>query len=334
MRYLVTGLLLVCLSHNVKAQRTDFAHVNFTRADSIAALYRGHSLDNLVALSHKLSKPLDTDVEKFRGIYKWICENIDNDYRLYTKTVAQRKKHKTPEEFKTWNKEFNERVFADLVKKRSTICSGYAFLLRELSLHAGLSCEIINGYGRTSVSNVGGPGIANHTWNAVQLNNKWYLCDATWSSGAINLQEARFVKKFNEAYFLADPRLFVHNHYPLDTAWLPLNDKPSLDAFLNGPLVYSPVYDYNIRELYPESFNTTARRGEPFTFRFNDGGREIGEIKLEIKTPGPVVTAFPDLATDEDSMRRVDHIFTSRGQHIVHVLLDGNYAFTYRVDVK
>ena len=36
-------------------------------------------------------------------------------------------------------------------------------------------------------ANVGGTGVANHSWNAVQLNSNWYLCDATWSSGPARL---------------------------------------------------------------------------------------------------------------------------------------------------
>jgi transglutaminase/protease-like cytokinesis protein 3 len=90
-----------------------------------------------------------------------------------------------------------------------------------------------DGYGRTAQSNIRGEGIANHSWSAVQLNRIWYLCDATRSSGAVDVAQSRFMRNFNDCYFLADPDLFVRNHYPLDSSWMLLAKKPTLHDFLN-----------------------------------------------------------------------------------------------------
>ena len=54
------------------AQKSDFKHINFNKADSIANLYKNEKLTNLPLLAYKLTYRLDTDVEKFRAIYIWV----------------------------------------------------------------------------------------------------------------------------------------------------------------------------------------------------------------------------------------------------------------------
>jgi hypothetical protein len=44
------------------------AQADYTKADSVAALYPNYSLKDLKSLANKLTKPLSTDVEKFRAI--------------------------------------------------------------------------------------------------------------------------------------------------------------------------------------------------------------------------------------------------------------------------
>lgn len=326
--------VLVDFSVGVQAQVSAFQSTDFEKADSIAALYSNHSLNDLKILADKLTKPLSMQEEKFRSLYKWVCNNIKNDYELYLKSTSQRKKFKNPEELKAWNKKFTSQVFKRLLNNQTTVCSGYAYLVKELALHAGLSCVIVNGYGRTAQANIGGVGIPNHSWNAVQLNNKWYLCDATWSSGAIDTEEGKFVKQFNEAYFLADPSLFARNHYPLDSMWMLLESKPTLHEFLKRPLTYSTIYKYNVNQLFPETFNITAMRGEPVTFKFTKNEVAVEKVRLDSKISNTINSVFPQLYRDQAGLYCIDHVFTTRGKHIVHILLNDDYVFTYTVMVR
>jgi transglutaminase/protease-like cytokinesis protein 3 len=228
-------MLFALLSSTLFGQIQDFAQTDFSKADSVARLYPDHSLFDIKGLAEKLTADLSTDVEKFRAIYHWVCCNIDNDYSLYRQNKIRREKIKDPEALKAWNKEFHDLVFDVMLQKKRTVCTGYAYLVRELALYGGLSCAIVHGYGRTALADkhVKGP---DHSWNAVRLNNKWYLCDATWSSGGIDSQTKKFVKRYNDAYFLTDPSLFALKHYPLDSAWLLLDKTPTLEEFLSRPL--------------------------------------------------------------------------------------------------
>lgn len=327
-------LITVICSVPVYARASDFAGVDFLKADSIAKLYPRHSLLDLRALADKLTRPLSTDVEKFRAIYTWVCTNIANDYALYLKNERQRKKYIDPESREAWNRAFSMRVFETLLHEHKTVCTGYAYLLKELASHAGIKCVIVNGYGRTAQSNIRGEGVANHSWNAVQLNNKWYLCDATWSSGAVDARTGSFVKKFDAIYFLMDPALFIRNHYPLDSAWMLLKNKPTLHEFLNRPLIYSSIFQYNIRKLFPETFDISISKGNTVSFQWEvDAYKQPENVAMQIKGNDSLEMFYPTVSRG-DGILCIDHTFKIKGTHVVHILVNGTHACTYTVHVQ
>ncbi|HWA33665.1 MAG TPA: transglutaminase domain-containing protein, partial [Cyclobacteriaceae bacterium] len=221
-----------CLDRQLRIA-TDFA-----KADSIALQYPNHSLADLDLLASRLTASLHSDEEKFRAIYKWVCDNISYDRGTYLENKRMRSKLANAA-LDQWNARTTLKMFRELIRHHRTVCTGYAWLVKELAARAGLTCMVVDGYGRNASSNIGGKGIPNHSWNAVRLNDKWYLCDATWSAGAFDASTGAFLPRFDDAYFLADPLLFIQNHYPLDPRWTLLKESPSLQWFLEAPLVYS-----------------------------------------------------------------------------------------------
>jgi hypothetical protein len=325
-------VLLICTQ--TLAQSNETRVTDFRKADSIAALYPGHSLKDLHLLTSKLTNGLPSDEEKFRAIYRWICDNISYDYALFVKSKQrQKQKFNNKQSLDAWNKKFTAEVFHVLATKQKTICTGYAYLLREMANYAELRCVIVHGYGRTSNANIGGDGVANHSWNAVMLRGQWYLCDATWSAGSCNSHTKEFEKSFDESYFLAKPSLFIHNHFPLDTAWLLLDNKPTLHQFLTQPLFYAGALQHNVINPYPETFNVYAEKGKPVTFSIS-GEKKITKGKLQIEDPVSSQSVSEPLQEDESGRYSIDHMFRSRGIHIVHIVLDDDYTLTYNVRVK
>ena len=222
MRALLT-LILFTFVCQIQAQRSDFKNISFKKADNIAMSLKGKDLNNLPLLAHQLTSGLNTDVERFRAIYFWVCHNVENDYDLMLESKRKSKKFKNNlAQLENWNKIFKKKVFHKLLNNKKTLCSGYAYLIKVLASYAGLESEIINGYGKTSASfkRIKTP---NHAWNSIKLNNKWYVCDATWASGYIN-ETYLFTFNYNDAYFLMEPKDFAQSHRPLDTDWFLLND--------------------------------------------------------------------------------------------------------------
>lgn len=207
-------LLSVFCSLALSAQMADFAGTDFARADSIAERHAAHSLYDLKGLADKLTVALKTDHEKFRAIYKWVCSNIEVDYDLVEQSRQKRNRY-SGEKLKRWNEQFNREVFRTLLNERSTVCTGYAYLVRELAYHAGLRCEIINGFAKPGGVTACDSRPINHSWNKIYLNGKAYYCDPTWSSGLFCLQSRKFVPRYDDRYFLPDPAFFSTEHCEL-----------------------------------------------------------------------------------------------------------------------
>ncbi len=211
------------------------------------------------------------------------------------------------------------------------MCTGYAYLMKALAYHAGLSAVIVDGYGRTAQSNIGAPGYINHSWNAMRIDGQWYFCDATWASGAINTQEGSFVRKFDDVYFMADPSLFVLNHYPSDSTWMLLDEKPTLDQFLNGPLIYSSIHTYQVHPQWPKTFQVSTPKDKVVVFRFSkDNYRAFEKTTLQING----ATILPKTYTDNAGWQNTEHVFRYKGKYVVHVLMDEHYVVSYNVMVK
>jgi transglutaminase/protease-like cytokinesis protein 3 len=208
-------LLVVFYCSVSLGQVSDFSATDFHNADSIAERYTAHPLIDLKTLADSLTGSLFTEQEKFRAIYKWVCSNIEADYELVLLN-KQNRAMLSGDQLLQWNKKFNKMVFETLQRDHKTVCTGYAYLVRELALHAGLTCVIVNGYAKHAGINRNDPGSINHSWNEIRLNSKWYVCDATWSSGIFNVSAAKFIKRYDDRYFLMEPILFFKTHYPLE----------------------------------------------------------------------------------------------------------------------
>ena len=117
----------------------------------------------------KLKLSGQTDYQKIKAIYDYICENVSYDYKnLDDDTYIQ--KH---------------TAYAALIDK-TAVCQGYASLLYRMALDAGVDARVISG-------DAGGP----HAWNIVRLNGKYYNLDSTWDAG-----------RENYSYFLKSMKAF------------------------------------------------------------------------------------------------------------------------------
>ncbi|WP_378177918.1 transglutaminase domain-containing protein [Aquimarina sp. SS2-1] len=326
--------LLVIITHSIFAQVSDFASIDFTKADNIAGVHKGASLENLPLLAHQLTHKLPTEVEKFRAIYLWVCQNIKGDNHQFTKVSRQRQKLQHDSvSFRRWNHEYKKVVFKKLLTRKKTMCTGYAYLIKELCYLANINCVIVDGYGRSVESNVKELKIANHSWNAVRLNNKWYLCDATWSSGYLNEYNS-FVKAYNDGYFLTEPNLFGKNHFPLEEKWL-LTKSVTANNFVKAPLIYAEAFKNNVTPLEPQNMDILINKNDTVTFSFKSAnylldrnielvqylGSEEKILKIEnIKNVNNIIS--------------IAHRFKNKGTYDTHLKINGDIVATYTIKVS
>lgn len=320
----------------LQAQVSDFESIDFHRADSVTARYQGVNLHNLPLLAHHLTTDLPTEVEQFRAIYTWVCTNISGDHDAFQRNFRKRQRFRNDSlSLALWNKNFSQDVFEKLLKKQETVCTGYAYLVKELATLAGIRCEVIDGYGRTVKANIGTPTAPNHSWNAVYLSGRWYLCDATWSSGYTKLPANIFVADYMDGYFLAAPALFARNHYPLDTAWLLMEQPPTFEDFLHGPIIYKDAFRYQITAVSPATMNVTLGREDTLRLVLNaPPNPNLSDLHLEIHWKGSIWQSSPDFQLTESGEIIIHHRFERHGLFDVHIKIGNAYLATYVVRVE
>lgn len=193
-----------------------FKNYDYSKVDSIALAndLNGFKTANEAAIF--LTKDLTQEHEKYRVILRWIANNISYNYR---------------------NRSTNpDKVFL----KRKGVCSGYSELLKSMLSSVGIQSEVINGYSKTSLRDIPKRFTdVDHAWNAVKLNDTWYLADATWASGTYDYKKRKFNKKFNESYFIANPEFLIKNHFPKQKEWQLLDSTHKRTQFYNLPIIFS-----------------------------------------------------------------------------------------------
>ena len=83
---------------------------------------------NYKKLAHHLCDSLDTDYQKVNAIYNWITNNISYD----VKSIHQAK--------------LREDKPNKVLKRKKTICGGYADLLTAMCSEVGIRAQTIEGY--------------------------------------------------------------------------------------------------------------------------------------------------------------------------------------------
>jgi transglutaminase/protease-like cytokinesis protein 3 len=142
---------------------------------------------SLDALAHYLGTKFDTQLEKARIVYSWICNNISYDVEsLFKGTIPSQEA-------------------GGILQSRSSVCAGYSNLFKELLDRMGVECQIINGYAKGYGWTGKVPDSPDHAWNAVKIDGRWYLVDSTWGAGSTN-ETRQFVKKFTNFLFFMPRR--------------------------------------------------------------------------------------------------------------------------------
>lgn len=330
-------LFSLFVSVSCYCQRSDFSHIDFKKADSIALTQKGAGLQNLPVLTHNLTATLATDVEKFRAIYTWVSTNIENDYSSYLKTSRKRKKlSDNREALLQWNRSYSPKVFKKLLTEKKTACTGYAYLIHELTSLAQINCKTIDGYGRTATLKLDTNSLPNHSWNAVELHGKWYLCDATWSAGHIVIEEDQPIFKSNyfDGYFLADPALFIKNHYPLDLDLAFVTKPISFSEFIKGPVVYKEAFKTNSILVAPLEMHLEVVKNVAVLFSLKVPENFKNDSISLLLDNGRSSNSIQPKTVLKQNMYHFKHVFNRTGTYDVHIQVNDTIIATYVIRVK
>ena len=331
------NILLFIIAFQSYAQISDFNHIDFKKADSIALANSDENLYNLPLLAYKLTSELDTEAEQFRAIYFWVTHNISNNYSLFLRNKHQRNRFKNDSiKLEDWNYDFKKKLFKKLLKKNTTICTGYAYLVKELAQLANLNCEIVQGYGRVSTTDIDNLNLPNHSWNSIKLDNKWYLCDPTWASGIPDPKSNAFKFQYNDGFFLAEPKLFAINHFPIEKKWWLFEDRtPTFADFLGAPILYGKAYETLNVHNFPKQLHQDINISEKVTFDVNTKNPiKTTDVKFLIDNGYNSKMVEPYNIIIEEYSLKIKHQFKTKGFYDVHLYIKNELVSTYTFKVK
>ncbi|MBC7849641.1 MAG: hypothetical protein H7Y31_07890 [Chitinophagaceae bacterium] len=233
-------------------------------------------------LGNAIEKYFPDTMNRVRASYLWVVDNLQYD--------CQGMKAKKSR----W-------ALDSVLKSRKAVCAGYVNVFRNLCDAAGVECVDVSGYGRSGFSDLvlTRPSFAaNHTWNAVRINNEWKLIDVTWASGYTDEDCNSFTNARNDWYFCAEPKRFGWDHFPKDDEWQLLKEPISWSDFYTYPLLYQGMLENNIEEFSPRSVVIHKQVGDTVVFNFKSQ-RSLNRIIISSRTqPGIYMTDYPDRTSD------------------------------------
>ena len=217
------------------------AQQDFDEIDRLAKKlnYSGESVTELASI---LTQNAATEVEKARIIYAWVTQHITYDVPAFLDAVN--------------NDNYPDVNPQKVLRDRTTICSGYSNLYYALAEAMNLKSVIVVGYGKGATLEEEKFQDVNHAWNAVKINDSWYLLDATWGSGSV--REEKFVPEYKPYYFATAPDEFINNHFPKDRGWQLLEQTYTRVKFNNLPKISSRFYDLGLELISHNNYQISA----------------------------------------------------------------------------
>ncbi|WP_055443051.1 transglutaminase domain-containing protein [Lacinutrix himadriensis] len=222
-------------------------------------IYEYNSIDKKVAsyptfrdaktLTIRISNDFKTDIEKARAIFTWIALNVkyNDDYN----SIYINKTHNIY--FSEYQKNrARQKKEADIIKyvfnSKEANCYGYSILYKTLCNKLHIESQIIYGLTKSSINDIGiDRVIKDHAWNSVKINNKWELIDVTWSAGYQDMLTKKFIKSFNDFYFLTSPKELINDHFPAKKQWQLIENTINLEEFFATPILYSAYFNSNLK---------------------------------------------------------------------------------------
>ncbi|XP_054653348.1 kyphoscoliosis peptidase [Dunckerocampus dactyliophorus] len=205
---------------------------------------RVHDVATIVQSITKVSR---TELEKVRAIWVWLCHNIEYDVSGF---LGHSERMTSPEE---------------VIATGRGVCCGYSSLCTDMCRLVGIECQEVAGHSKgigyrqgQSFKNVK----SDHLWNAVLLGGQWFLMDACWGAGQVNMKQESFVKRFDDFYFLTDPEEFIESHFPDEEKWQLLESPITLEEFERRVFKTSSFFSMGLRLMQPHHCHMVTDDGE------------------------------------------------------------------------
>lgn len=254
--------LLLFLTFNTFSQ-------SFKQVDAKVSNYpRFSRVENL---ANQIEKDFTSDIDKVRAAFFWLTKNIRyNIKEFYNPRQRTYSFSYSSEEEKNKKLQFlKDELVANTFSNKTGVCEEYAQSLKKICDLLNIESEVIKGYVRNDASEIGNILYAtNHAWNAVKIDKKWILLDATWAAGYE--YNGKWIREFNDYFFNIPKSKIFKTHFPEDSIWALRFGRISLDEFSEQPIFKSIFLKNNIELISPNSGIIKTKSLEKITFHFKN----------------------------------------------------------------
>jgi len=195
-------------SAHVFAQAATKEYKRFRKIDNRAKKAPENVTTSVQMLTDYLTMPAKNERQKVRAIYIWIANNIHYDDTAFFHGTEVYKKI-------NWV-HYQKQKAENVLKNRVAVCEGYANLFKKMCEQANITAECITGSCKDMYGNLAD---MKHAWCVVKVGNEWFMTDPTWGAGAMDTKNQKYIRRYNDAYFLPDKNVFLKDHFPDDPLW-------------------------------------------------------------------------------------------------------------------
>lgn len=277
---------------------------NFAAIDRHALATPKSAERSVASLAAYLTRPARTELEKARGIFRWVTKNIAYDADAYF-SRRFRNSRATP---------------GSVLRTRKGVCDGYARIYEGLAKAAGLEVVRVSGFAKGFGFELGDevPKESNHAWNAVKVEGRWILVDSTWGAGAVSAESRSFIRAFGEHYFQTDPEQMIYSHLPEDPKWQLLNKEVSRNKFAILPKL-RPLFFQHKLELQSHK----------------DGEIKTGErLRISLKVPADSELHARVVQKERNLDRSLSYVKREGDRFTVNALFPKAGEYTLRIFVR
>lgn len=242
---------------------------NFEKVDSIVLKYP--SFSKVEDLAHQIENDFSTDLEKSRAAFFWLTKNIRYNVKEFynPRKRGYRFQYASEEEKIQKLQGLKNQLVAETFKNKLGVCEEYAQSFKKICDLLKIEAAVITGYVRIDSREIGKPSNSpNHAWNAVKIDGKWLILDATWAAGSI--YNNNWIRKFNDYFFDMPKDKMFKTHFPSDTIWVLRFGRITLEEFYNQPIYSSTFLDLKTTLISPKTGIINLKLSENIELQFTD----------------------------------------------------------------
>ena len=261
-----------------------------------------------------ITKTCTTELQATRAFYYWQATFVAFDT----------KKHRRPE-----NSLDNA---SSALMERKAGSKGYAEMFKAMCDLKKIECTVVKGVLRQHADDIGAfDPDAIHYWNIITIDNTQYLVDVSLGAGELDKKGKHFTKKYTDAWWLSNRRLFNLSHFPDNKNQQLLEVPMSKNEFAAAPIVAPAAI---VAGVIPSKGTKGLIKGvadSSTALKFNLAGYlrvASMEVRFDNEKPMPVLFDFDQYGF------YVTMPNGPEGKHVADLYINQSIAFTFLTDMR